>query len=134
MNLSLDIGNTHIKFGLFEGHKLVRSGRLETPSEGVISPTNREAWESLYNPPPEWLIYSSVRKHFEATQLHLPPHLSPATGERQAKGEGQAKGIKIVRLQTGTPLPIQNRYLTPETLGPDRLAAAVGAYASPSTC
>lgn len=111
MNLSLDIGNTHIKFGLFEGRKLVRSGRLETSSEGVISPTKRKAWESLYNPLPEWLIYSSVRKHFEATQLHLP------------------KGIKTVRLQTDTPLPIKNRYRTPETLGPDRLAAAVGAYA-----
>lgn len=27
-----------------------------------------------------------------------------------------------------TPIPIRNRYSTPKTLGPDRLAAAIGAY------
>ncbi len=32
------------------------------------------------------------------------------------------------RLDANTPLPIQNKYRTPKTLGKDRLAAVVGAY------
>lgn len=34
----------------------------------------------------------------------------------------------IIRLDATTPIPICNDYETPETLGPDRLAAAIGAY------
>ena len=33
------------------------------------------------------------------------------------------------QLDTRTPLPVENRYATPETLGKDRLAAAIGAWA-----
>ncbi len=34
---------------------------------------------------------------------------------------------RVVEFDARTPVPIRNDYLTPETLGPDRLAAAVGA-------
>ncbi|MDO4994609.1 MAG: type III pantothenate kinase [Bacteroidales bacterium] len=34
----------------------------------------------------------------------------------------------VIRLDAATPIPIHNGYETPETLGPDRLAAAIGAY------
>ena len=34
----------------------------------------------------------------------------------------------FISLTTDTPVPIENRYLTPKTLGKDRLALAVGAY------
>lgn len=37
--------------------------------------------------------------------------------------------IGLVRLTHETPIPIRNSYRTPETLGMDRLAAAVGAWA-----
>lgn len=37
--------------------------------------------------------------------------------------------IRLVRLTHETPIPIKNSYRTPETLGMDRLAAAVGAWA-----
>jgi type III pantothenate kinase len=33
-----------------------------------------------------------------------------------------------IELNHATPLPLENRYATPETLGYDRIAAAVGAY------
>ena len=36
--------------------------------------------------------------------------------------------LGVTRLTAGTPVPIRNCYLTPETLGMDRLAAAVGAW------
>jgi type III pantothenate kinase len=35
---------------------------------------------------------------------------------------------KFVELNSQTPLPIKNRYTTPETLGADRIAGAVGAW------
>ena len=35
---------------------------------------------------------------------------------------------QVIRLDAATPIPIRNAYETPETLGPDRLAAAIGAY------
>ncbi len=35
---------------------------------------------------------------------------------------------KVVVLDHTTPVPIRNLYATPDTLGPDRLAAAVGAW------
>ena len=35
---------------------------------------------------------------------------------------------QVIRLDATTPIPIRNGYETPETLGPDRLAAAIGAY------
>lgn len=35
---------------------------------------------------------------------------------------------QIIQLDASTPIPISNGYETPETLGPDRLAAAIGAY------
>lgn len=36
---------------------------------------------------------------------------------------------RLLRLDHTTPIPINNMYITPETLGKDRLAAAVGAWA-----
>lgn len=38
------------------------------------------------------------------------------------------KSLKLVPLTCSTPVPIVNSYSTPETLGMDRLAAAVGAW------
>ena len=35
---------------------------------------------------------------------------------------------RFLRFDRSVPVPIENRYATPETLGPDRLAAAVGAW------
>ena len=40
------------------------------------------------------------------------------------------KNTQLIELTHKTPVPIINKYGTPKTLGRDRLAAAVGAYAS----
>lgn len=36
--------------------------------------------------------------------------------------------MPVIQFSAATPIPIENHYLTPETLGPDRLAAAVGGH------
>lgn len=41
----------------------------------------------------------------------------------------RGRGVKCLTLGADTPLPIANLYRTPSTLGPDRIAAAVGANA-----
>ncbi len=112
MNLALDIGNTHIKYALFQGRDLLESGRLELPSGKGETPASAK-WEELCKQPIERLVYSSVRKHFAW----------------EGGGDLPKGAKKNLHLQADTPLPIKNRYHTPETLGTDRLAAAVGAYA-----
>ena len=41
----------------------------------------------------------------------------------------RARGLRVLVMSPSTPVPIGNAYLTPDTLGVDRLAAAVGAVA-----
>lgn len=45
-----------------------------------------------------------------------------------AEARLQALPCPLLRFTALTPVPLQNRYRTPETLGSDRLAAAVGAW------
>ncbi|MEZ4960526.1 MAG: type III pantothenate kinase [Saprospiraceae bacterium] len=101
-NLSIDIGNTRTKIALFEENELVQ----------------KEVWEILdmdrlrelsYNQKVKKVILSSVAKvptaveDFFMTQFYY------------------------LHLSAQTPLPIGLQYLTPDTLGKDRVAAAVGA-------
>ena len=49
-----------------------------------------------------------------------------ATGDADLRALG-LDGANVQRLTSTTPLPIALDYATPETLGPDRIAAACGA-------
>lgn len=53
--------------------------------------------------------------------------LSSVTGEESEMEYALAAEMPLIRFFPGkTPVPVAIRYLTPETLGPDRLAAAIG--------
>jgi type III pantothenate kinase len=106
MNLVIDIGNSSIKAAVYEGGQLMA----------------RFLWEDSY---PEQLrdlldthpdirntIISSVRKDDAGMVQVL-----------------EKTGIKLLILDDQTALPITNRYRSADTLGKDRLAAAVGASA-----
>ena len=95
LNIALDIGNSSIKLGLFEGQELQLAKRFE------VIPELQEFLKSN----PGNMIISSV------------------AGEDQ----DMLAAYNPLILDSGTPLPVTNRYATPETLGMDRLAAAVGA-------
>lgn len=99
MNLVVDIGNTVTKIGLFAGRKLRKYTEVQTEEEllGFLS-------RIKYNR----VLVSSVRSEYE-------PALKKVLGET------------ILFLNRHTPLPIRNCYQTPDTLGYDRIAAAVGA-------
>lgn len=105
MNLVIDIGNTRTKAGLF------RNGKLEYRE----ARENREIGDLLAlatNHKAENVILSTVADAV-ATPLR----------------EALASRFFFMELSAATPLPIKNLYRTPETLGKDRLAAVVGAYA-----
>ena len=101
MNLAVDIGNTRIKAGWFDGPALQRQHRLKTVHE-LASLVRQPA-------PPQAVILSSV-----AGGLPEPELLQWA--------------IPTIILDGHTPLPFFNTYHTPATLGTDRIAAAAGAH------
>ena len=105
MNLIIDIGNTRTKAGVFDSKELIHF----------------EIWEK------GWSI-STLENIFQrfplersalSTVAELAPEVVQFLRER----------TYFLQLSASTPLPIQNHYSTPATLGKDRLAAVVGAYA-----
>lgn len=107
MNIIVDIGNSRAKFYAVEGRRVVGEHIADSASEQWLA-------EVLAGyPTAERAIVASTR----------------GDGDRVA--EILQRSIPfVISFHSGvTPVPIANDYLTPATLGPDRLAAAVGAWA-----
>lgn len=105
MNLTIDIGNSRTKLALFEGDTLVlRQLWIEWTIEDLLQLVTNHKVQNV--------ILCSVGRQLEAAEL--------------TRLESQSR---LVQLDADTPLPIRNAYKTPQTLGKDRLAAVVGAYA-----
>ena len=105
MQLCVDIGNTLVKTGLFEGFNLIESQVFNEEPVYVI----KEIYEQ--HPEIEAIIISSVRKSLDIELIPIP------------------ETIHHILLDDETPLPILNRYESPKTLGRDRIALAVAAAA-----
>ncbi|MCQ2344819.1 MAG: type III pantothenate kinase [Paludibacteraceae bacterium] len=105
MKLVLDIGNSYTKMAMYEGY---------------------EAQERL-------LVHKD-EESAETAMLWLEKADSVAisTVGRCSQVENMAieSGKPLFRLSGETPLPFVNGYLTPETLGLDRVAGMLGAYAT----
>jgi type III pantothenate kinase len=104
MNLVIDIGNTRTKIAFFDQNRLVQQANLPLHSlESLLAAAaNAPA-------PVQQAIVTSTSK---------PMEYIVAAFEKQ---------FPIIALQDNTPIPIENAYKTPKTLGKDRLAAVVGA-------
>jgi type III pantothenate kinase len=100
---SLDIGNTAVKYGFFQEDVLIEAATHQTPDQV------RAAMQRLQ---PEHAIVASVAEPTAAWATEL-GQLLP--------------GLVLEFVPATTALPIRNAYATPQTLGADRLAAAVGA-------
>lgn len=105
VNLVIDIGNTAAKLAVFEGENLVE----------VVRDSNR----TLERLPGICQRYAPERA-IVATVIDL---------GREASARLESLGCPLLRLGGQTPLPVENLYETPQTLGYDRMAAVVGAYA-----
>lgn len=99
-NLVIDTGNSAVKYALFAGTALTHTGQVSTPTDLLQVPEVK----AIDN-----VIIASVRQENPDWLTSL-----PYTG-------------KFMVLNYRTPVPVQNHYLTPQTLGMDRLAAVVGA-------
>jgi type III pantothenate kinase len=101
--LALDIGNTAVKYGCFEGDILV---------ETAVAESVEQVTSLLVKLRPEHVIISSV---------------ADQTAHWAEQWQQQIRGQVLEFLPATTLLPIRNAYASPHTLGADRLAAAVGA-------
>jgi type III pantothenate kinase len=104
MELVLDFGNTNKKLALFRNGKLRKLVAFPGISLAIVKEFLRE------NPGIDRAILSSVVEHPSSIERFL--------GCR----------MPLVILDENTPIPVTNRYLSPHTLGKDRLAAAVGGF------
>ncbi|WP_274957961.1 type III pantothenate kinase [Millionella massiliensis] len=105
MNLVIDIGNTFAKTAVMEGSEIV----FKEVAPELSCPALREVLRAY--PAIDRAILSTTRNPSEQTEEYIRRHVS-----------------HFMRFVPGTPVPLVNRYATPETLGADRLAAAVGAW------
>jgi len=103
MNLVIDIGNTFTKIAVFEHDRLLQADQYSQVDETIID-------KILADYTIGKAIISSVKKEKEEWQNIL------------------ARKVKLVYFSTGMTSGITNHYLTPQTLGLDRLAAVIGAY------
>lgn len=99
-NVAIDLGNTRSKTALFEDNRLVEG--LETTDTDLLLRTIES-----YNA--DNFIVSSVRKDTDLLAGKLPK--------------------KPLIFNNNVPIPIENCYKSPQMLGTDRLAAAIGAKA-----
>lgn len=99
MNLAIDIGNTAVKWATFEGKQRVESGEWRADNG-------------------EWKVENIERA------------IACASGKEETLEQiRSALHSPLATLRSDTPLPIRLDYKTPATLGPDRIAAACGAWA-----
>jgi type III pantothenate kinase len=103
-NLAVDVGNTHVKLGLFEENTLLESKSINSLNVSELSVFLQG------KPQPQHAIISSVRKPDESL-LSLVREVA----------------MDAVELTHLTRIPIISLYKTPATLGKDRLAGVVGA-------
>lgn len=105
MNLVLDIGNTRVKAGVFAGSDLVANFSF---GKNALNDIKRLL---LQFPELRFAIVSSVVTHSKDYVNLL------------------SNKVNCIDFNYNTRVPVINNYKTPDTLGHDRLAAAVGAHA-----
>ena len=150
--LAVDFGNTTLKAALFE-HEVLLEVRyslsmtdLENWITELVTPFSTISSQKSDNRL-EGIMISSVRKNEEletsliafiesiekkvASQTFANSQLiikSNLDSKKIATDSTTTSVVVLAILDENTPLPIQNRYKTPQTLGKDRLAAVIGAF------
>jgi type III pantothenate kinase len=101
-NLVIDIGNTYTKIAVFKLDELLAVEQFETVNQHTLD-------SFLNNYTINRAIVSSVKKQVEQWQTDL------------------GAKIPLTHFKASLTSKIRNHYLTPDTLGTDRLAAVIGA-------
>lgn len=103
VNLVIDVGNTTVKSAVFNGKELIEMMGSSDYSLGFL---------------PDLFTKYQIQHTIIATVIDL---------SEDALAKLETLPGSLLWLNKNTPLPIKNLYDTPETLGYDRIAAAVGA-------
>lgn len=103
MNFIIDIGNTVAKIAVFDGPTIIE----------VVYDSNLTLEKLL-----DVYLKHPCDRAIVATVINL---------SEQALSQLAKLTIPVLWLNENTPLPVENLYETPQTLGYDRIAAAVGA-------
>ena len=106
MNLVIDIGNTAAKIAVFDGEELIE-----------ISYEPQHSLDSL----------KEISQRFPLRQGIIASVISLTDVMLQ---QLNGLNIRLIHLTAKTPIPINNLYKTPQTLGVDRLAAVIAAHTS----
>lgn len=104
INLTIDRGNTTTKLVLWEGTEPTSTSTLFNADNGTLL---RAIGELTFD------------------RAAICSVAGPIDGLEEMLGQ---RGIRLLTLTASTPLPTGNMYATPETLGVDRIAAAIGAH------
>jgi len=143
--LAVDFGNTTLKAALFENEELLEVRYSLSTADLENWTTQIEAKNKISSKKLEGIIISSVRKNEEIELSFVKKLKRKLISETLTdakliiKSDSEPKEIatdskevsvvvSVILLDENTPLPIQNNYKTPKTLGKDRLAAVIGAY------
>ncbi|MEO2050792.1 MAG: type III pantothenate kinase [Allomuricauda sp.] len=105
MNLVIDIGNTLIKYAVFENRRMVYD---QVSESGLFLSKIKELFE--HYPKINYAIISSVGK-LDKTEKDI-----------------VSLFCKVHVLSSASKVPFKNSYATPQTLGVDRLALATAAF------
>jgi type III pantothenate kinase len=105
MNLVLDLGNTFGKIAVCDSNQVIEAATYDRITSREIAYFNAR-YSGL-----KGVIISSVVNYSREIIDYLSNLYNPC-----------------IELNHSTPIPLKNRYRTPDTLGYDRIAAAVGAY------
>ena len=106
MNLILDIGNTFCKLCVFDDNELIFKQIAKAETENIFEAADQIFAKYKIN----YAIFSSVNTRVEGLNARF-----------------EALGVQFLEFSRSTFVPVKNSYSTPETLGLDRLAAAIGA-------
>lgn len=103
MQIVIDQGNTFIKVAIFDKDEIISVNRYDVLDKSLI-----DEIAGKYS-----ITHGIISSVGDRSKIHTDAFSN--------------HGIKIIELSSKTPLPIGNNYSTPQTLGVDRLALAVGA-------
>ncbi|WP_299127520.1 type III pantothenate kinase [uncultured Winogradskyella sp.] len=104
MNLIIDVGNTFVKFAVFENHVLMHKISFELADFKIKYKALQNVFPDIHN-----CIVSSVGR-LKDQQI-----------------DDVKEDLKVLELSHKTKMPFKNSYQTPKTLGVDRIALASAA-------
>lgn len=117
MLLAVDVGNTEITLGLFEGDRLTGHWRVTT----VVTRTPDE-WSTLLT---SFLTHAGHSTH--EVRAAVEASVAPSVTEVLAGGIAKAIGFDPERISADTPLPIELDVDEPRTVGADRVVNTLAA-------